>query len=146
MTKKGSSEQDTEVVAEKVVETSKEANAEVETAEAGKVSATVEIGYADVEVTEQPAPAEEQRAVAEPTPTETPPTGVYFGTMARNLYQMGLDLGLAPDEAALLTAETRLPVFVSEKGQEEFKRGLINAYQEMLDGRLQSLKQQLGVD
>jgi len=66
--------------------------------------------------------------------------------MARNLYQMGLDLGLAPDEAALLTAETRLPVFVSEKGQEEFKRGLINAYQEMLDGRLQSLKQQLGVD
>ncbi len=134
MTKRGSSEQDTEVVAEKVVETGKEVSAEVET------------GHADVEVTEQPAPAEEQRAVAEPAPTETPSAGVRLKTMARNLYQMGLDLELTPDEAAMLTAETRLPTFVSEKGQKEFKRGLISAYQEMLDGRLQSLKQQLGID
>lgn len=146
MTKKGSSEQDTGVVAEKVVETGKEASAEVETVEAGKVSAAVETGHADVEVTEQPAPVEGQRAVAEPIPTETPPAGMYFGTMARNLYQVGLDLGLTPDEAAMLTAETRLPVFVSEKSQEEFKQGLVSVYQEMLDGRLQSLKQQLGLD
>jgi len=146
MTKRKSNEQDTGVVAEKVVETSKEANAEVETAEASQVSAAVEAGHADVEVTEQPAPAEEQRAVAEPTPTETPPAGVYLGTMARNLYQMGLDLGLAPDEAALLTAETRLPAFVDTAGEREFKEGLVEAYQEMLDERLQSLKQQLGVD
>ena len=146
MTKRKSSEIDTEVVAEKVVETGEEVSAEVETAEPGQVGAAMETWHAAVEVTEQPAPAEEQRAVAEPAPTETPPAGVYLGTMARNLYQMGLDLGLAPDEAALLTAETRLPAFVSDEGQEEFKRGLINAYQEMLDERLQSLKQQLGVD
>jgi len=146
MTKRGSSKQDAEVVAEKVVETDKEASVEVETAEAGKAIAAVKAGHADVEVTEQPAPAGEQRAVAEPAPTETPPAGVYFRTMARNLYQMGLDLGLAPDEVALLTAETRLPAFVDTAGEREFKEGLVEAYQEMLDERLQSLKQQLGVD
>ena len=65
--------------------------------------------------------------------------------LGRNLYQMGLNLGLAPDEAALLTGETKLPAFIGEEGAEEFKQGLVEAYQEMLDQRLHSLKQKLGV-
>ena len=95
-------------------------------------------------VAQTPEKAAEVDAVPRVAEMET--GKVNLGDLSRNLYQMGLDLGLAPDEAALLTAETRLPTFVSDEGQGEFKRGLISAYQEMLDGRLQSLKQQLGVD
>jgi hypothetical protein len=58
---------------------------------------------------------------------------------------MGLDFGLPPDEAALLTSETRLPTFISKKGEKEFKEGLVEAYQTMLDERLRSIKQKLGV-
>jgi len=65
--------------------------------------------------------------------------------LGRNLYQMGLDLGLEPDEAALITGETKLPAFIDEESAEEFKQGLVEAYQEMLDQRLHSLKQKLGV-
>jgi len=72
---------------------------------------------------------------------------VNLKTLARDLYQMGLDLGLGltPDEAALLTSETKLPPFISEEGEKEFREGLVEAYQEMLDERLQGLKQKLGV-
>lgn len=70
---------------------------------------------------------------------------VNLKTLASGLYQMGLDLGLAPDEAALLTSETKLPAFIGEEGVEEFKQGLVESYQEMLDERLHSLKQKLGV-
>lgn len=61
------------------------------------------------------------------------------------LYQMGLDRGLPPDEAALLTGETKLPPFITEAGEREFKEGLLAAYQEMLDERLQSLKHKLNM-
>ncbi|MCK4449321.1 MAG: hypothetical protein KAX26_01890, partial [Anaerolineae bacterium] len=72
---------------------------------------------------------------------------VNLKTLARDLYQMGLDLGLGltPDEAALLTSETKLPPFINEEGNKEFREGLVEAYQEMLDERLQDLKQKLGV-
>jgi len=66
-------------------------------------------------------------------------------TLARELYQMGLDFGLPPDEAALLTSETKLPTFINKEGEKEFKEGLVEAYQTMLDERLQSLRQKLGV-
>ena len=66
-------------------------------------------------------------------------------TLARDLYQMGLDFGLPPDEAALLTSETKLPTFISKEGEKEFMEGLVEAYQTMLDERLQSLGQKLGV-
>jgi hypothetical protein len=71
---------------------------------------------------------------------------VNLKTLARNLYQMGLNLGLPPDEAALRTSETKLPTFISAEGEKEFKGGLVEAYQAMLDERLQSLKQKLGMD
>lgn len=70
---------------------------------------------------------------------------VNLKTLARDLYQMGLNLGLPPDEAALLTSETKLPTFIGEEDKKEFKQGLVEAYQEMLDERLQGLKQKLGV-
>ncbi|TKJ31292.1 MAG: hypothetical protein CEE40_01940 [Chloroflexi bacterium B3_Chlor] len=70
---------------------------------------------------------------------------VNLKSLARNLYQMGLDLGLPPDEAALLTSETKLPAFVNQEAEEEFKEGLIEGYQEMLNERVQNLKHQLGV-
>ena len=156
MTKRKSSEQDTEVVAEQVVETGEETSAEVETAEAGEVSAAVEVvqpedsdsppAEPEQEVVGQPAPAEEQRAVAEPAPIETPPAGMHLKTLAQNLYQMGLDLGLAPDEAAMLTAETRLPPFIGEEGEKEFKEGLVEVYQGMLDRQLQDLKKKIGLE
>jgi hypothetical protein len=41
-------------------------------------------------------------------------------TLARELYQMGLDLGLTPDEAALLTSEMELP-FIGNEGEGDFE-------------------------
>lgn len=70
---------------------------------------------------------------------------VNLKTLARDLYQMGLELGLPPDEAALLTSETKLPTFIGREDKNKFKQGLVEAYQEMLDERLQDLKQKLGV-
>lgn len=70
---------------------------------------------------------------------------VNLKALARDLYQVGLDLGLPPDEAALLTSETKLPAFINKEGEAEFKEGLIEGYQDMLDERVQNLKSQLGV-
>ena len=56
---------------------------------------------------------------------------VNFKTLAEDLYYMGLDLDLRPDEAALLTSETKLPPFISDEGQKEFRDGVVDAYQEM---------------
>lgn len=44
-------------------------------------------------------------------------------TLARELYQTGLDLGLTPAEAALLTSEMSLPLLVSNEGQGDLAAG-----------------------
>jgi len=130
-----------------------------ENADVEKVGAEKEIFEANVE--EKLAEAAEKAAEVSATAKEKEPdaetaTGtkdekqtsgrkVNLKTLARDLYQMGLDLGLPPDEAALLTSETKLPTFIGGEDKKEFKQGLVEAYQEMLDERLQGLKQKLGV-
>ncbi len=126
--------------------------------EAGAEGEAVEINTGDwmseaeteAEVSEEIAAIEEQEpsAEAETVAEDEEQMGenkVALKALGRNLYQMGLDLGLEPDEAALLTGETQLPAFIGEESAEEFKQGLVEAYQEMLDQRLHSLKQKLGV-
>lgn len=134
-----------------------EVGAEEETVEVSAEAITGEAASAKMEVvTEAPeeaaevsAAAEEEKSGAEAgTVAEGEEIGakkVNLKTLARDLYQMGLDFGLPPDEAALLTSETKLPTFINRKGEKEFREGLIEAYQAMLDKRLQSLKQKLGI-
>ena len=43
--------------------------------------------------------------------------------LARELYQTGLDLGLTPAEAALLTSEMSLPLLVSNEGEGDLAAG-----------------------
>jgi hypothetical protein len=84
-------------------------------------------------------------AVATKRSEEMNINAVNLKALARSLYQMGLDIGLAPDEAALVTSKTRLPAFITKEDEREFKEGLVEAYQEVLDESLQSLRRQLGV-
>jgi hypothetical protein len=84
-------------------------------------------------------------AVATKRSEEMDVNAVNLKALARSLYQMGLDIGLAPDEAALVTSKTRLPAFITKEDEREFKEGLVEAYQEVLDKSLQSLRRQLGV-
>ena len=125
---------------EAVIETPEE-TAEASTTEEEPVAETEVVAETPEEAAEVSVTAEEKEGVE----TSAIAGKVNLKTLASGLYQMGLDLGLAPDEAALLTSETKLPAFIGEEGVEEFKQGLVEAYQEMLDERLHSLKQKLGV-
>jgi len=116
-------------------------SAEASTTEEEPVAETEVVAETPEEAAEVSVTAEEKEGVE----TSAIAGKVNLKTLASGLYQMGLDLGLAPDEAALLTSETKLPAFIGEEGVEEFKQGLVEAYQEMLDERLHSLKQKLGV-
>lgn len=134
-----------------------EANAEEETlevsAEAGAdkaVSDEVDDATETAgEVSEVDAAVEAEgsgiEAVATKRSEEMDVNAVNLKALARSLYQMGLDIGLAPDEAALVTSKTRLPAFITKEDEREFKEGLVEAYQEVLDESLQSLRRQLGV-
>ena len=134
-----------------------EANAEEETlevsAEAGAdkaVSDEVEDATETAgEVSEVDAAVEAEgsgiEAVATKRSKEMDVNAVNLKALARSLYQMGLDIGLAPDEAALVTSKTRLPAFITKEDERKFKEGLVEAYQEVLDESLQSLRRQLGV-
>lgn len=135
-TEVGAEEESVEVSAEARAGEAVSAETEV-VAEATEKAAAV--GVAEVEE----KPGAEAGTVAEGE--EMGAKKVNLKTLARNLYQMGLDFGLPPDEAALLTGETKLPTFISKEGEKEFREGLVEAYQEMLDERLQGLKQTLGV-
>lgn len=133
------------------------ADAEEETfevsAEAGAGKATSAetdvVAEATGEASEVDAAAEAEKpgtkAVATTESEEMGDKAVNLKVLARSLYQMGLEIGLAPDEAALVTSKTRLPAFVTKEEEREFKEGLVEAYQEVLDESLQSLRHQLGV-
>lgn len=98
------------------------------------------------EVAAEAGPEEAAEEVAPEEPSEEKEAGeVDFKAFARYLYRMGLGLGLAADEAAVLTSETKLPKFVGDQASGEFAQGLVEAYQEMLDERLDNIKQKLGV-
>jgi hypothetical protein len=76
------------------------------------------------------------------TPSEAGPWNLR--TMATSLFQMGLHCGLSPDEAALQVSETRLPAFVTDEDQEEFKECLVDAYRESLTERVKELRRAMG--
>lgn len=120
-----------------------------ETTVATKVEAAAETSEeaagVDAAGEEEPKAKTDTVAAGEKKTRKKRATKVNLKSLARDLYQMGLDLGLPPDEAALLTSETKLPAFVNQKAEAEFKEGLIEGYQEMLDERVQNLKHQLGV-
>ena len=120
-----------------------------ETTVATKVEAAAETweeaAGVDAAGEEEPKAKTDTAAAGEKKTRKKRATKVNLKSLARDLYQMGLDLGLPPDEAALLTSETKLPAFVNQKAEEEFKEGLIEGYQEMLNERVQNLKHQLGV-
>lgn len=66
--------------------------------------------------------------------------------LAETLFQMGLDNGLSPHEAALQASKIRLPELIAGTPQREFKRWLVEAYQENLRGQVEELRQEIGFE
>ncbi len=116
---------------------------------------------ADVAGTIEEAGAESEKDMAARTseePTEGPGEGTDAAplldhaataqtdlrSLARALFQMGLDRGLNPHQAALQASRTRLPDFIEDERREEFKTWLIEAYEESLRDQVETLRRDMG--
>ncbi|TKJ28270.1 MAG: hypothetical protein CEE40_11895 [Chloroflexi bacterium B3_Chlor] len=70
----------------------------------------------------------------------------HLQALVRALFRMGVDSGLAPQQAALQASAVRLPAFVTGKDRKEFEKLLVEAYQQSVDERLKRLRHKMGFE